>query len=60
MGSTGPSPYANPGAIGHAASAGTELTNMASDGDGSKDIWHDDEVGERGEHEYDDPRPQPK
>ena len=49
----GPSPYGNPGAI---------PSQFSHDGDAglvNKDIWKDEEVGEGGEHEYDDPRQEP-
>ena len=50
-----PSPYATPGSIGPTTKDGGAKVESKS-----KDIWSADEVLEKQEYEYDDPRPQPE
>lgn len=50
-----PSPYATPGSIGPEARNKSDQ-NAQSEG---KDIWNTEEVTEKQQYEYDDPRPSP-
>jgi hypothetical protein len=53
-----PSPYATPGSIGPASNAaGKSDSNSQS---GGKEIWDVEEVSEKQQYEYDDPRPSPE
>ena len=57
----GPSPYANPGAIGSALSANGEGATTGKSGVSKGDaIWSEEEVGEGEGHDYEDPREEPE
>lgn len=54
-----PSPYATPGTIGPAAKGQGGGGGKQRESQG-QDIWSADEVQEKQQYEYDDPRPQPE
>lgn len=57
----GPSPYANPGAISSSSSANGEgATGGRSGASKGEAIWSEEEVGEGGGQDYDDPREEPE
>ncbi len=52
-----PSPYATPGSVGPPRATGEATAKKETK---SKDIWAAEEVLEKQQYEYDDPRPQPE
>lgn len=54
-----PSPYATPGCIGATVSGGDSGAGRRGGGSGGA-IWKEEEVSERQQYEYSDPRPQPE